>query len=185
MPLMAIEKIPWQDMLSALDPDGLLAPFDPHLAGTPPLGLDLPESDIDILLTIRDEAQYCAQIHQLFGACADFRLWQWIGGNRPVMCRFFAFGWEVELFASREPVRQQAGYRHFVLEQRLLALGGEAFFNEIFALRQAGLKTEPAFARRLGIDGDPYLGLLSLETADDRRLLALIERGRHSRTGPA
>jgi hypothetical protein len=45
----------------------------------------------------------------------------------------------------------------------LLRRGGETFRQEIIRLKQAGYKTEPAFALLLGLDDhDPYAALLAL-----------------------
>jgi len=46
---------------------------------------------------------------------------------------------------------------------RLLQERGEAFRREIIALKQRAYKTEPAFAKALGLEGDPYLALLRYE----------------------
>ena len=46
-----------------------------------------------------------------------------------------------------------------VIEGRLLDLAGESFRHNVIELEQSGLKTEPAFARLLGLNGDPYEAL--------------------------
>ena len=48
-----------------------------------------------------------------------------------------------------------------VIEDYLLRERGEEFRKEIIKLKQSGYKTEPAFCHLLGIDGDPYEGLIS------------------------
>jgi hypothetical protein len=40
-------------------------------------------------------------------------------------------------------------------------------------MKAAGLKTEPAFARYLGLSGDPYLALLGIEQMTDPQVAAL------------
>ncbi len=60
------------------------------------------------------------------------------------------------------------------VQSRLLELDDGRFRAAVIALKQSGLKTEPAFADLLGLAGDPYKALLGLEsmTEDDlRRLL--------------
>ena len=81
------------------------------------------------------------------------------------------------------PVSQQRAYRHMVVEARLLELGGEPLQSAIIALKRSGLKTEPAFARCLGIHGDPYLALLALEALDDEALLRLLDDASQTHRG--
>nr|WP_281178363.1 DUF4269 domain-containing protein [Sphingomonas sanxanigenens] len=152
----------------------LLAPFDPHVAGTPPLGLDLPGSDIDLLCHAPDAEAFVALIWCALGDRQDFRMHQWVGGGRPVIASFTARGWPFEIFAAAEPVADQAGWRHFLVEQRLLALGGARLRATVMTLRRQGLKTEPAFARALGIEGDPYEALLVLQAGGEARLVEAL-----------
>ena len=151
-----------------------LAAFDPHVAGTPPLGLDLPDSDIDLLCHAPDPHRFAAAV---WTACRDlpgFAMWQWQGSDRPVVARFHCAGWLFELFGQARPVAEQLGWRHFAIERRLLALGGEPLRAAVMARRHAGAKTEPAFAQVLGLAGDPYAALLTLEGLDDATLRARI-----------
>lgn len=167
------------DYREALRLSGLmatLAPFDPHVAGTPPLGLDVATSDIDVLCHAPDALAFAEAV---WAACADAErvtMRQWTGSGRPVIASFFVHGWQFELFGASEPVAEQAGWRHFCVERRLLALGGEGFRAAVMALRVAGAKTEPAFAAVLGLAGDPYAALLGLETQDDAHLAAVLAR---------
>jgi hypothetical protein len=55
-------------------------------------------------------------------------------------------------------------------ERRLLQLGGSAAREQVLALKQAGLKTEPAFAAWLRLSGDPYEALLALARLNDEEL---------------
>lgn len=152
----------------------LLAAFDPHVAGTPPLGLDLPESDIDILCHAPDPQVFAVAVWDSFCDRPGFAMWQWQGSDRPVVARFHCAGWLFELFGQARPVAAQLGWRHFAIERRLLALGGEPLRTAVMARRHAGTKTEPAFAQVLGLTGDPYAALLTLEQLDDAALRARI-----------
>lgn len=151
-----------------------LAAFDPHVAGTPPLGLDLPDSDIDILCHAPDPSAFAAAVWESYRHLPGFAMWQWRGRERPVVARFHCAGWLFELFGQARPVAEQLGWRHFALERRLLALGGEPLRAAVMARRLAGAKTEPAFAQVLGLEGDPYAALLTLESLDDATLRARI-----------
>ena len=150
-----------------------LAAYDPHVAGTPPLGVDTPQSDIDILCCAPDMAQFFRDVVALYSALPGFSCWQWVSGERPLIVNFTLHGWEFELFASPQPVEQQAGWRHFTIERRLLGLGGETFKTKVMSLRSEGYKTEPAFWAALEMQGNAYAGLLKLCDDTDE---ALVDR---------
>lgn len=79
-----------------------------------------------------------------------------------IIASFTIEGQEIEVFGQTTPTTLQNGYRHMVVEQRLLAKYGEDLRLQIIELKNQGLKTEPAFARALNIEGDPYIELLKL-----------------------
>lgn len=165
------------DYRTAIEASGLidrLAPFDPHVAGTPPLGIDLPASDIDILCHAPDPAAFAALVWEAWRTFPDFALRQWTGGGRPMIASFVAHGWPFEIFAATMPVADQDGWRHFLVERRLLDLGGPAFRNAVMARRRQGLKTEPAFAAVLGLADDPYAALLALAQLSDSALGRMV-----------
>jgi hypothetical protein len=151
-----------------------LAGFDPHVVGTPPLGLDLPASDIDILCHAPDPADFATALWHAFQDQEAFSLRRWIGSDRPVIASFRAHGWPFEVFGQARPVREQDGWRHFLVERRLLALGGPVFRGALKRPREAGTKTEPAFASVLGLAGDPYRALLELAEESDACLAARL-----------
>ncbi|MCJ8157464.1 DUF4269 domain-containing protein [Sphingomonas sp. LaA6.9] len=153
-----------------------LAPFDPHVAGTPPLGIDLPSSDIDILCHAPDPDRLAHVLWQDFSDCAGFSLRHWTTESRPLIASFSAHGWMFEIFGSAQPVAEQPGWLHFQVEKRLLALGGQAFHAKVMAARHAGTKTEPAFAAALALPGNPYDALAALHPAPDDELALLIAR---------
>ncbi|MFV0624036.1 DUF4269 domain-containing protein [Sphingomonas sp. ac-8] len=166
----------YRDALTRMDVLARLAAFDPHVAGTPPLGLALAGSDIDVLCHAPDPDCFASAVWQAFGGCQGFAMWQWQGGDRPVIARFEGAGWIFELFGQARPVAAQLGWRHFVVERRLLSIGGAPFARTVRALREDGLKTEPAFAAALGLAGDPYQAVLALERLDDRALARIVAR---------
>ncbi len=67
-----------------------------------------------------------------------------------------------------------------VVEDRILRLGGERTREEIVILKKSGLKTEPAFARYLGIYGNPYDELLKLEEYSDKKIRDMLDNIRNS-----
>ncbi|GKT33655.1 Protein of unknown function DUF4269 like protein, partial [Aduncisulcus paluster] len=74
---------------------------------------------------------------------------------------------------------KQNAYRHMVIEHRLLTLESdkaEILKEKITELKSGGTKTEPAFAMLLGLQGNPYQALFSLEELSDSDLIKLMNR---------
>lgn len=156
----------------------VLAQYSPRIAGTPPLGLDISGSDIDVLCFAPDLHTFAECVWQTFSHAPAFTLKRLLRPPRPVVASFEAAGWRIELYGEVIPVEQQRGWRHFAVERRLLDLGGEALKRAVLARRHSGIKTEPAFAAAPGLSGDPYLALLDLGLQDDATLVsALREAG--------
>jgi hypothetical protein len=154
----------------------VLAEFDPRVAGTPPLGLDLPASAIDVLCHASDPDAFAAVLGAAFGNRASFAIRRRSGVDRPVIAAFTAYGWTFQIFGQAKPVSEQDGWRHLLVERRLLALGGPALRAAVMRERSGGTKTEPAFAAVLRLGGDPYRALLDLEGCADESLIALLAR---------
>ncbi len=154
-----------------------LADYSPFLAGTIPLEIDVYTSDLDILCQADDLAGFAAEVTRLFGNRRGFQVQiEQIRGTQTVLARFEHAGFPIEIFAQPVAVELQNGYRHLLVERRLLALGGEELREAIHRLKQDGAGTEPAFAGYLGLPGDPYQAVLDLEALDDEKLRALVER---------
>lgn len=149
----------------------VLTPFDPRVIGTIPLGVCLPQSDVDIACEAHDLAAFIRHVTETFGHLSDFSAQETQVRGTPAAVVGFRCDLWVELFAQPLSVEQQHGYRHFQIEARLLELLGAPLQRAVMRRRTAGLKTEPAFAAALGLsDKDPYLGLLRLEAYSDRAL---------------
>lgn len=157
-----------------LDRHGILeslAPYKPQLIGTIPLGIDRPDSDIDIACETQNLADFEKYVSTYLHSYDDFSCkYKVIRGQETVLCRFCCEKFEWEIFAQNVPVEKQYGVRHFNIEKRLLALKGDYFKNKIKRLREGGMKTEPAFAALLSLKGDPYEALIALEDYDDQKL---------------
>lgn len=152
----------WQVALERSEVLSVLAAFDPRVAGTFPLGIDMPGSDIDVLCHAPDAQAFARAVWAAFRTVPGFAMHQWVGAERAVVAAFTMHGVPFELFASPIPVDAQVGWRHFTVERRLLAERDASFRDAIISARQAGMKTEPAFAHVLGLAGDPYAALLDL-----------------------
>lgn len=160
----------WREVLAASGVLDLLAGFDPRIAGTLPLGVSLPGSDIDILCHAPDPDEVAKRLWDARERLPALNLRRWTTGHRPLVAGSNLGDWLVEVFASPVEVDWQEGWRHFVAEEWLLELGGEALREAVMALRQGGAKTEPAFAAALGLRGDPYAELSRLSHAPDAEL---------------
>lgn len=149
-----------------------LAPYSPTLVGTFPLGLQIEGSDLDLACT-------CADLDVFAGALAGLgfpRIERRALEPDAVVASMVVGDVEVEVFGQALPVHAQAGFRHMIVEGRLLVLGGAPLADRVRAAKRAGLKTEPAFAAVLGLHGDPYRAVLDLEALPSDRLAALVDR---------
>ncbi len=157
----------------------ILQPFDPILAGTFPLDIQVEGSDLDIICEVHEFSIFEDLVQQSFGHFSSFSmLRRKVGGIERCKVNFQCEGWPVELFGQPVPTRLQNGFRHMMVESRLLNLFGELFKRRIIDLKRDGIKTEPAFARLLHLEGDPYVELLALESWTDGALLGLLKEGK-------
>ncbi|BBT94915.1 diadenosine tetraphosphate hydrolase [Aeromonas veronii] len=146
---------------------------DMALVSTLAIGLDRPGSDLDILCQHPDPAEFAATFaEQGWQASAkDENIW--------LLERTFASldqscavsgsdkseaSWPLELYVTPAPIETLNGWRHLTLMAALLERFGDAFYREVLRLRlEEGLKGEAAMCRLLGLAGDPYEALLTLE----------------------
>jgi hypothetical protein len=156
-----------------------LGACDPVLVGTFPLDLTVPGSDLDIICEEPDLAAF-RQTLAGFAAYPKYMVWLASTTEPALVASFEVEGLAVEVFGQALPTARQNGYRHMVVEARLLAAGGAALRQQVLALKASGVKTEPAFAQVLGLPGDPYHALLALEACDEAALAALVATGRTS-----
>ena len=151
-----------------------LARFEPTVIGTPPLEIDIESSDIDIACTASDLEEFAADITARFASMQDFVIDKITVFPDPALrAAFLSHGWEIELFCQTLPIRKQHGVRHFLLQRRLLEIEPRLRLK-VLQLKQAGQKTEPAFAALLMLDGDPYDAMLGLEEYSDPELAKLV-----------
>jgi hypothetical protein len=141
-----------------------LKAFDAILTGTLPLNLYLPTSDLDIICYAEDLTQFEKYIAQAFGMYTGFESCvKNIRETPSAIGRFHHHDFLFEIFAQPVPVHNQYAYRHLRVEYFLLEEHGEPLRQQVLHLKQAGLKTEPAFAKALNLEGDPYEALLTYE----------------------
>lgn len=134
------ERPSYEEAIRRIDLLGILAPFDPHIVGTLPLGIARPDSDINIDIVCRaiDRSVTATLLWEHFREADGFAIYQWSAKGRPLIARLEAYGWPFEIFASTDPVHEQPGWQHFEVERRLLDLGGSVLRAAILALERQG-----------------------------------------------
>jgi predicted metallo-beta-lactamase superfamily hydrolase len=138
------------------------AGYTPLLCGTIPLAIDVEGSDLDIIMEVRDFERFKHEVQSCYGKLDEFTLNEMaVQGTTTVLCNFTFEGMDFELFAQPIPVVKQNAYRHMIIEHHLL-MTHPHIKDEIINLKKQGLKTEPAFAKVLGLAGDPYEELLKI-----------------------
>lgn len=159
------------EILTELHIFEILRNFDPILVGTIPISIDVKNSDLDIVCTVTDFKAFEKLLIDKFSTFEAFKV-SYFTPNI-LVCNFMVEGIEIEVYAS--PIKSTAsnGYRHMLIEARILTLLGNSFKEEIVELKSGGLKTEPAFAKVLNLSGNPYDELLSLENYSDDEILSL------------
>jgi len=139
-----------------------LSTYTPILVGTIPIHIDIETSDIDIICDVEDKNQFIEVLVNYFQHMKGFK----VAKNDvfdAIKANFYMEDFEIEIFGQNVESVQQNAYQHMLIEHNLLMENGEQFRQEIIELKRQGLKTEPAFAKLLGLDGNPYEALLKLE----------------------
>ena len=141
-----------------------LQAYKPILTGTVPIGIDLPESDLDIICECSDHDEFTETLTLLYSEKDNFktRTNDW-NNLRSTVATFLSGEFKVEIFGQNCPTENQNAYKHLLIEHRILNSNDDEFRAAVIRLKQEGLKTEPAFARLLGLSGDPYNELLRFE----------------------
>ena len=91
-------------------------------------------------------------MRSLYGSYEGFRIKRKMKNTESIKVNFEFEGFEFELFAQPKPVRNQNAYRHMIVEHMLL-MQHPHIREEILRLKENSLKTEPAFAQVLNING--------------------------------
>ncbi len=139
-----------------------LSTFNPILVGTIPLNIDIENSDIDIICCVRQKNQFIEALVCNFQNMKSFKVTENDALNA-TKANFYIEEFEFEVFGQDLDSLQQNAYQHMIIEHKVLVEKGEKFRQEIVKLKRQGLKTEPAFAKLLGLVGNPYQELLRLK----------------------
>lgn len=140
-----------------------LISFDPILAGTIPLNIDIEGSDLDIICYWKNKVEFISVVLGHFAEKQNFQLRETVINNQEtVIANFFIHDFELEIFGQNIPSKQQNAFRHMLIEHKILLEKGEDFRKSVVELKRKGIKTEPAFAQLLGLSADPYQAMLDL-----------------------
>lgn len=156
-----------------------LTTFDPVLAGTIPLNIDIASSDLDILCAVDSAktARFVQLLHAQYAHLPEFIIAQKLINHRAsVVCSFRYQGFEIEIFGQDCPTERKQAFRHMVVESLVLQAGGETWRAAVRQLKERGMKTEPAFAKLLQLPGNPYEALLVLEGRSVEELRAWLPK---------
>ncbi|WP_346939103.1 DUF4269 domain-containing protein [uncultured Clostridium sp.] len=168
-------------VLKEIDIFNGLRKFNPILVGTIPINIDIENSDLDIICEVYDFKEFQKIVENKYSMFSKFHISNNSTDSETILTvNFYVEDIEIEIYAQSLNSCKQNGYRHMVVEDRILKLGGERTREDIIILKKSGLKTEPAFARYLGIDGNPYDELLKLEEYSDKKIRDILDNIRNS-----
>ncbi|WP_406945989.1 DUF4269 domain-containing protein [Halobacillus sp. SY10] len=137
-----------------------LSIYNPMLCGTIPIGIDLDNSDLDIVMDVKDLRLFEKKLDALYGDKPGFTMKRTIiRGREVVKANFLSNNFELELFGQDQSTYFQNAYLHMIIEHELLK-DNPTLKGKVIDLKKQGYKTEPAFCKLLGIAGDPYEGLV-------------------------
>lgn len=149
------------NILTKINIFNILIDHMPILVGTIPLDIDIENSDLDIVCQVFDFEKFKGILFENFSSYEGFKIKH--KHENIVICNFLVDNMEIEIYASNIKSDKTNGYRHMIIEYKLLNLYGEKFKKEIIKLKKEGLKTEPAFAKLLKLEGNPYEELLKYQ----------------------
>lgn len=150
--------------LTDLDIMTNLKDFQPILAGTIPIRIDVLNSDLDIICRCTDHTVFSKIIKTYYQTQQQFKIeTKLVNGVKSTIANFKGKEFEIEIFAQDKLPKQQNAYRHMLMEYYLLKHYGEDFRKEIIYLKSGGMKTEQAFAHVLKLSGNPYEALLDID----------------------
>lgn len=155
-----------------------LAPFDAVLVSTVNTNIELESSDLDVICEVYDFDAFEALLVSLYETKPGFTVSRSESDPPALVASFYHNDWEYEVFGQPLPIERQNAYRHMVQTHRVISLGGDTWREAIRSLKRDGMKTEPAVAYCLRLEGNPYQAVLALEQLSDVDLVHLLSGGR-------
>lgn len=144
----------------------ILNEFSPVIVGTIPIEIDIPGSDMDVVCYVRDLERIKDVLRR---HCLIYDSFSDKMNEVVYVANFNCLELPVEIYAEERDSCLQNGYRHMMIEYRILKMAGEVFRNKVIELKMTGLKTEPAFGKLLDLK-EPFSDLLKLENLSDAEL---------------
>ena len=155
----------------------ILREYNPTLVGTIPIEIDISESDLDIICEVYDLEKFEELVIKSFSKYDNFHIKrQTVKGLLTSLSYFGYNNFLIEIFGQPKPVIEQNGYRHMMVEKKLLEISGESARKQIIKLKKLGLKTEPAFAKYFNLNGDPFDELLKLSRLNKEELILFLNK---------
>ncbi|KGP73411.1 DUF4269 domain-containing protein [Pontibacillus yanchengensis] len=137
-----------------------LSAFNPIICGTIPLGIDVEDSDLDIVCEVEDFELFKQKVAHLYKNETGYRAKRiTVKGIDTIKVNFFWEGFEFELFGQSVPSSLQPAFQHMVIEHYIMEKAPH-IRAQVIDLKNKGYKTEPAFCKVLELEGDPYEALL-------------------------
>lgn len=147
-----------------------LEKYEPVFAGTIPIDIHTPESDVDIICYAQNLEAFYNDLKDHFQTYNNFKIYQReVKSKQSVVCSFNTKWFLIEIFGQNTPSKLQDAYRHMLIEERIINLSPDPqrFREQIRDMKLSGIKTEPAFAQYFNLKGCPYASLLELEKLSD------------------
>jgi len=132
------------DALTALGVMKTLAAYDARLAGTIPLDVDIPGSDLDIICQVAaaQSEGFARLLRWEYEHLPGFTLARKQRYGRTVsLCDFTFREFPIQIYGSPEPVTRQRAWVHMIAEAHLLAQAKPEEKEAVRALKRAGMKT--------------------------------------------
>ncbi len=152
-----------------------LTHYSPCLSGSIPLGVQTPDSDLDILFQSSDLKTFEDDVATFFQSTEEYSQKRETYQNIESSIIKFKFNdLSVELFCQNKPVYEQNANKHFLMEARLLKIFGEKLRLKIKKLKEKGMATEIAFGEALDLE-EPYEELIQLYKLSDIEIIELFQ----------
>ncbi len=147
----------------------------PVVCGVIPIGIDLPGSEVNIIMQANDLPRLMKEIDAAYASMKKFEQGISRVDDKASLAASFEYeGTRIQLFVSETPVQDQDAYRHMVQEHRLLLAGGGELTERIVQRKKEGAGTEEAFAFILGLSGSADDALTRIESLSDSAVCDLV-----------